>query len=380
MNPLTWLKTVFTNYHRGRIARDDYDRLLFQGKTVAELPKRPVLYLNAFDLGNRVRFIFFRQWIETGFYEDPGWQNTLGGPQQLTSADDLVVSRLDPKTVRLADAVYASSAFPFAYPNLALKHFGSKIPYQGNLLFLADGGLADNSGLLTLLTQMRIEVEASRTARAVLAILIDASVEALSHGTIFQRQGTEAGHAWRDTYLGHGRAAVEAAIAHHEGTVFTFLEETGVLVDDLIANYETRLVENPPAPDGGGRASWSDAVSSGRLLLRPLVIGLRLRDIDEAYYAVWQSQTNGGPKDTRLVKLFEASGIPSGFERGPTSPWPATTYQELERRLSHIKTDFVLAERARRVLDLAAYLLVHGKLEPALGRWNKVASRRFANR
>ncbi len=375
-NPISWLKTLFTTYNRGDIARDDYDKILYEGKTIADLPERPVLYLNAFDVGNHVRFVFSRHFIDTGFYHDKTWLNALGEPQDLTYENDLVFARIDPKSIRLADAVYASSAFPFIYPNVALNHFGNKIAYQGNLLFLADGGLADNSGLLTLFTQMNIEFGISKKSRLVLAIYIDASVDSFREGTIFQRQGKEADYAWHNTYLGHGRTGVESALTNHEDAVFRFLDEAGVLVDD-IPNYETKLVRMPSPQDSGKRASWFGELRSGRLMLRPAAIGLRIRDIGDAYYNIWSRYKDGdGPEFDRLLKLFEASGIPSGLGQDH-SEWPATTFQELERRLSGIETDFVLGEDGRKVLDLAAYLLVHGKLEVALKRWNEIASSRF---
>ena len=378
LNPVTWFKVLFTNYNRGQIARDDYDDLLYQGRTVDDLPEQPVLYINAFDIGNRVRFVFSKHFIDTGYDEEEGWTNTLGGPHGITSENDLVFTRVDPKSVRLADAVYASSAFPFAYPNLALSHFGNKIAYQGNLLFLADGGLVDNSGLLTLMTQMRIEVGRSPSSRLVLGIHVDASTDSFTHGTIFQRQGVEAEYAWRDTYLGHGRAAVEGAITNYEDTVFKFLEGTGVAIDELDLNYERALTRMRVSGGWSERASWLPEFEAGKLVLRPLVISLRLRDIADAYYHIWSRHTAAAStQDARLLRLFQESAIPSGFDEARATSWPATTYRELENRLSEIRTDFTLPDRQRKVLDLAAYLLVHGKLERALHKWNDLARGRL---
>jgi predicted acylesterase/phospholipase RssA len=376
LNPVTWLKTLFTAYNRGDIARDDYDKRLYQGKTLADLPDRPALYLNAFDLGNRVRFVLSKHYIDTGFYQPKSWTNRLNAPQDITSENDLVFTRVDPRSVRLADAVYASSAFPFAYPNLALRHFGNKIAFQGNLIFLADGGLVDNSGLVTLLTQMKIEFERSPKSRLVLVIYIDASIDSFSgtSGTIFQRQGIEREYAWQGTYLDHGRTSVEASIATHQDAIFKFLEGTGFIVDDLIQNYPTRLLRTPQTQGIGGRSSWSELFDSKRLLLRPLIIGLRLRDIVDAYYTMWSTYKETGYRDARLQHLFEASGVSSGFDE---ENWPAATFRvfsDVHNGLGSIKTDFTLGDRDRKLLDLAAYLLVHGKLEPALNAWNKIAS------
>lgn len=44
--------------------------------------------------------------------------------------------------------------------------------------------------------------------------------------------------------------------------------------------------------------------------------------------------------------------------------------QRLETTLAGIGTDFVLQEKDRRALDLAAYLLVNGKLAGDIAVWN----------
>src|SRR5262249_16177636 len=107
---------LFSNYHRGMLARDDYDATLFKGATIADLPSRPALYLNSFDVANHVRFVFSKHYIDTGFYQPKGHQNMLSAPKDLTSENDLAFINVDPKSVRLADAVAASSAFPFRLP------------------------------------------------------------------------------------------------------------------------------------------------------------------------------------------------------------------------------------------------------------------------
>ena len=377
LNPASWFRSLFTKFNRGSIARNDYDgRRLFNGATIASLPNRPVLYLNALDVGNGVRFIFSRHYIDTLYYEGKSVGNQLGEPHQITSNNDLVNTQVTPASISLADAVYASSAFPFAYPNLALNNFGrNKITYQGNLVFLADGGLVDNSGLLTLLTQARIEFERSRDCHAVLVIYIDSSVDTFKEGTIFERQGIEAQYAWKDTYLGHGRASIGAAISAHEDTIVKFLDGTGVVTDAETISYEHDLTRFPDGPETHGLVSWLPPYQSGRLHLRPLVISLRLRDIARAYYALFASWNQpGGKIDPRLEELFAAAGIPSGSDPASLNGWPATTFRELENRLSAVKTDFTLGSKDRAVLDLAAYIEVHGTLEPALDEWNRIAS------
>jgi predicted acylesterase/phospholipase RssA len=372
-NPVTWAKVLFTDFNRGHIARSDYDSELFGQRTIADLPSRPAIYINAFDVGNRVRFIFSNHFIDTDYYESKVWRRRPGVPRELTSSNDLVFTAVHPGSVRIADAIYASSAFPFVYPHLALRHFGSKIAYQGNLIFLADAGLVDNSGLLTLLTQMRIELGASQSTRLALAVHVDASIDSFASGTVFQRQGIEAVHSSRDTYIGHGRSALEGAIGSYQGTVFKFLEATGVVVDDLVQNYEMELRKKAIPEGRAPKASWATELRPGRLLLRPLAIGLRLRDIGNAYFEIWKQHEKGRPSE-KLLRLFQESGIPDGLGEGREREWPASTYAELESRVSEITTDFALADDHRKVLDLVAYLLVHGRLAPALHEWNRVAA------
>jgi hypothetical protein len=86
----------------------------------------------------------------------------------------------------LADAVYASSAFPFVYPVLALSLRGrsGRAPADVEQRFLAGGGLRDNSGLASLHQQISAEFywhyhggyPTRPLARLALAFWIDAAV------------------------------------------------------------------------------------------------------------------------------------------------------------------------------------------------------------
>lgn len=366
LNPLTWLKALFTNYNRGHIARDHYDAVLYRGATLASLPARPALYINAFDVGNRVRFVFSKHYIDNGYYEEGAWGNMPDRPQPLTRENDLPFVRVSPESVRLADAVYASSAFPFVYPNLPLEHFGSKVVFQGQRIFLADGGLADNSGLLTLLTLMKVEVDHAPATRFVVALRIDASLEGVA-GTTSPISRRDSDYAWKGTYLRHGVESVSGAVDQHQAAVLLFLEETGVVVDTELLNYATKLVRPPTTGATSRRASWAQAFHE-QLLLRPVIIGLRLRHVFDAYYRLWtRFSADPATIDPRFVELLEANGIKEDFTASfPIGRVPAS-------RLAAIETDFVLSDENRALLDLTAYVLVHGKLAPALAEWNRLA-------
>ena len=298
-------------------------------------------------------------------------------PQELAAENDLGWIRIHPASVRLADAVYASSAFPFVYPNLALRHAGSKVVLKGRNIFLADGGLADNSGLLTLLTQMKSEFDAGDTTRLILGLYIDASIDSFGSGTRFQWQGIENDYAWQDTYLGHGTTSVDAAIYYHEETVIKFLEGTGVFIASQntdLAGYTSRPVQT----QGNSKVSWGEDMASGKLVMPPVVISMRLRDIVSAYYNLWSRLKHAEPSAKHaLIQLFTSAQIDSGLQDDDPDTGPAKTNEELERHLSQIKTDFVLGNKYRKVLDLAAYILVHGQLIPSLAEWNQIARNRL---
>ncbi|MDH5669862.1 MAG: patatin-like phospholipase family protein, partial [Nitrospira sp.] len=159
-NPLIWAQFLLTNYNRGHWARGYYDRVLFCRKSLHELPNYPALYINAVDVMTEERFVFSKNTIHLSIQEDS---------PSLTH--DLASSWVDPRSVRISDAVYASSAFPFVYPNLPLYNYAFNPP---SIRFLADGGIFDNSGLLTLMVEMERAFSLSHNRCFILAICIDA--------------------------------------------------------------------------------------------------------------------------------------------------------------------------------------------------------------
>lgn len=363
-NPVVLSKLIFTNYNRGLLARDDYDKTLFGGATMAALPDRPALYLNSFDVANHVRFVFSKHYIDTSFYQPRDYWGKLSEPQEITSENDLDFCKIDPKSIRIADAVYASSAFPFAYPNLALNHFGSKILFQGKILFLADGGLADNSGLVTLLTQVKAGIRPQRKGALIVVLYVDATTGRIdTDGSQFQHQGVESTYAWHDTAIGHGTGSIESANDFLQDLAWKFTENTGVVTDQSNINWLQEL-KAKARTDRTSRASWEPDVMSGALAMRPVVIRLGLRDVAQPDFGSSYSEFID-PNDPRLRQLLAENGI---AELGPNEP-----AKGLPARLQQIKTDFALTEEDRHALDLAAYLLVNGKLAGDLRAWSTVA-------
>jgi predicted acylesterase/phospholipase RssA len=364
MDPHVWAKYLFSNYDRGLLAREDYDTTLYRGATLADLPDRPALYLNAFDVTNHVRFIFSKDAIDTWYYQPRDAWGMLAAPQELTSENDLSFIKVPPKMVRIADAVGASSAFPFAYPNVAIRHCGSKILFQGSQIFLADGALADNSGLLTLLTQLRAALAKAEGPHKVLVIAIDSSLDRLdTNGTRFQQRGDEDTYAWQGTIVGHGVESVESAVALMQDLGWKFLESTGVETDQINANWPTALTKRSGACHPASKASWENMLEDGRLSLRPLVVRLGLRDVmNPDFEGTYGANLSGA--EARLQMLVHENGITGGWRDLRTI---------LRKRLAGIPTDFVLTTADRQALDLAAFLLVHGKLAGDIAAWNAVA-------
>lgn len=366
-SPSLWWKFWLTNYNRGSLARDDYDRTLFDGAMLADLPDKPVLYVNSFDVGNNIRFVISKHDIDTGYYRQKWWRNKLSDPLDLTGSNDTSFVQLSPDSVRLADAVYASSAYPVAYPNLAIKHCGrNKIAFQGQLIFLADGGLADNSGLVTLMTQMKAALKPSSKRNLVLALSIDSTLNRIdTNGSRFQRQKIEKEYAWRNTYVTHGIESIESAISLVHDLSWKFVERTGVVTDQIRYNWDRSLLARTgKCGEPSSKALWDNAFESGSLALRPLVLRLGLRDAVDGNL-VYQNLK-------RYARLPEFKRML--MEQG-LSDKPPAFIGEFKKRLLSIKTDFVLSNVDRQALDLAAYILVNWKLKDDLIQWSRVTEK-----
>jgi predicted acylesterase/phospholipase RssA len=366
-SPTVLFKLLFTNYNRGLRTRDDYDETMFDGRgaTLASLPSQPSLYINSFDVANHVRFVLSKTYIRTDFYQPHGAGNVLRAPQEITSENDLCYCRVDPGSIKIADAVYASSAFPVAYPNLAMNHFGDKILFQGGQIFLADGGLADNSGLMTLLTQMKANFDDETKGRLLLVIYIDASLENIdSDGTEFQHKGIEDKYAWHDTFIGHGIQSIDSSNEMVQDLVWKYVESIGVVTDQINTNWPLDLQAKLQASSRNSKASWDGPFASGAIALRPCIIRLGLRDLSNPEFQTSYSRFLDY-HDTRLQRLLMENGFKELGEREPAPGLP--------ERLQRIETDFALSTDERHTLDLAAYLLVNGKLAGDLEHWSNVA-------
>lgn len=162
LNPANLLPVIFTNYSRTDVAAEYYGEEIFGKSTMAKLPKRPWLILNATDLVTGIRFEFSKEFF-----------SCLGS---------------DLPSFPIGHAVAASSALPVAFKPITLKSFGQKHKscvtdqdegyieagftdfYRRNMALrkikylktdavryahLSDGGITDNLGLQGLLERFR---------------------------------------------------------------------------------------------------------------------------------------------------------------------------------------------------------------------------------
>lgn len=361
-NPLTWGQSLFTDYNRGILARDDYKAELFGDATLRDLPDRPALYINAFDVANHVRFVMSKTYVDTAYFQPRQWLRKLGEPQTLLSANDLTFTNTDPSSILLADAARASSAFPIAYPNVPLKHCGQKIAFQGQHIFLADGALADNSGLITLMTQLRAGLDTRTAGASIVVIYVDASVDRIDrNGTKFQQTGVEDRYAWRDTITGHAVESIFGSIALLQDLGWKHIESSDVVTDQLNLNWPRALTERSGSCGPADRASWRNLFESGALAKRPLVVRLGLRDVINPDFA---SRYGAHLRDRPgLERLLADNRATDGL---------ASLSKDFSRRLQGIPTDFTLSATDRQLLDLTAFLLVHGKLAGDIALWNEI--------
>lgn len=363
LRPATWAKWLFSDYNRGSLARERYAELLYGNATLADLPARPALFVNAFDVANHVRFIFSRHVIDTAYPLPRDYWGRLHEPRELTTANDVMFARLDPASIRLADAVYASSAFPIAYPNMPLRYCGTRILFTGGQTFLTDGAMADNTGLLTLTGQMRAAIQDRKPRAAALIIAIDASLDRLgSSGSSFEDRDIEQRYAWKNTFVGHANESINAAIALLQDVGWKSLEANGIVTDQLRMNWPLELPKRTGRCGSDAKSAWSEPFESGRLLLKPLIIRLGLRDVLSPDFLMRFAPADA-PRSDALKAHLKANELPDGL---------AAMSRTLGKRIAAIETDFRLTPAARATLDLAAYVLVHGKLLDDIVTWNGV--------
>ncbi len=159
--PWQGLRLISPYYDRINIAAEFYDKEIFEGKTFADLPARPVLWIHATNLALGTRFTF----TENSF--------------------DLITSDLSSYPIGYACA--ASSAFPILLSPMTVINYGEPVSLMDDIdykmakmnaredieqdhycmmreffnnkknkyIHLADGGLIDNQGLQTIIDEFK---------------------------------------------------------------------------------------------------------------------------------------------------------------------------------------------------------------------------------
>ena len=130
-------------YSRSDVLADTFDRVLFKGITLEDLPERPALCLNATILNNGQVAKFARDGFSAWGISVPG-----ATPSHVVPWTGFPVAR----------AVVASAAFPIGLPPLVLrkKDFPRGTKFTNMLsgatkIYLTDGGVLENLGVQTLL-------------------------------------------------------------------------------------------------------------------------------------------------------------------------------------------------------------------------------------
>lgn len=137
------LKTLLPGFTRTDLIADTFDRVFFQGATLASLPERPRLCINASVLNHGQVAKFSRHGFLTWNVRPAG-----AGASRTVPLTDFPVAR----------AVAASAAFPVGLPPLVLSRVKDlrAADFSGDLeghdaLALTDGGVLENLGVQTLI-------------------------------------------------------------------------------------------------------------------------------------------------------------------------------------------------------------------------------------
>ena len=144
--PILRALTPCGTYSRADLLADTFDRVLFNGITLGELPERPALCMNTTILNSGQIAKFGKDGFSAWGISVP-----RANPSHVVPWTDLPLAR----------AVVASAAFPIGIPPLTLlkRDFprGTKFSdkFAGEEVYLTDGGVLENLGVQTLLRSHR---------------------------------------------------------------------------------------------------------------------------------------------------------------------------------------------------------------------------------
>lgn len=111
-----------------------YDKFFFEGKTLNDLPVKPLIAINASNLESGRQFTFSREKMSDSFYEFPN------------NGDAIYFKHYN---FPIATAVAASTCVPFAFTPISIekKYYNVEKDYLRANPLLIDGGLYDNQGV-----------------------------------------------------------------------------------------------------------------------------------------------------------------------------------------------------------------------------------------
>jgi len=145
------LKFQFYIFPVSKLIEKIYDRFFYGGKTLSQLPDRPVLVVGSTNLQTAKPFTFSKKWMGDSAYE------YLKPPVRF-SAGNFPVAR----------AVMASSCVPFAFTPVKIdrQFFVNQDQAKEYHPLLVDGGVYDNQGIHKVVVQGRYDCDIVITSDA----------------------------------------------------------------------------------------------------------------------------------------------------------------------------------------------------------------------
>lgn len=121
-----FLKWQFGILPLNRLIMEEYDKYFFEGKTLTDLPNKPVLTINATEITNNRIFSFSQTKVSGGKFKEELFKK---------------------EKIPLSFAVMASSAFPVGIdPVVFPSEYMTEERSEANKPYLIDGGVYDNQG------------------------------------------------------------------------------------------------------------------------------------------------------------------------------------------------------------------------------------------
>jgi predicted acylesterase/phospholipase RssA len=310
----------------GALVAEALDELAFDGAKLGELPQRPVLLVNATEVALGP-FVF----SNVSRVGHSATTKGCGRGQQLhlpfVPNDPIPLTlqwaNIDASAIHLSQAVYASAAVPGVLTPVLLRAYDSKTG-RPQYLKLIDGGVWDNTGatmLYSFTEQVLSEHCNSRSdVRSVSMIHIDASNVANLRIDLRRGNETEDASIRLSGYLESDKAPTIKNLPEIVDLIYQRRED--LQGDYYAATYRKLLC---------------DQYNSVRFDYNSFALyDLRLLDID-TIKAVLQRRDDA-------QETWNQEALRSGLQ--------------LWSRVTEIRTDFRVSDRHRRLLELAAALLV----------------------